>query len=98
MAKSATVVPVQVLEDLPGAARATGPMSLLLLALDWVLADCLASGQRCVLNLSFGGRFSGDLLGWFSIPESALSALEVWQAVLAMAARDCPRLREIARD
>ncbi|EOD09328.1 hypothetical protein EMIHUDRAFT_216734 [Emiliania huxleyi CCMP1516] len=55
---------------------ATGPMSLLLLALDWVLADCLSSGQRCILNLSFGGRFSGDLLGWFSIPESALSALE----------------------
>jgi subtilisin family serine protease len=62
---------------------ATGPASLFLLALDWVVSDCRSTRHRCVINLSYGGLFSGDLLGWFSIPESALRTVEA-QGILVV--------------
>ncbi|EOD36131.1 hypothetical protein EMIHUDRAFT_70871, partial [Emiliania huxleyi CCMP1516] len=101
VAKGATVVPVQVLQnivqkDSQGEVDepfASGPTSLFLLALDWIVTDFTAaaanttSGRRgCVINLSYGGKFSGDVYGWFSLPEDALAAVEAAGCVVIKAA------------
>lgn len=92
VAKHAQIVSAQVLQNLVALADgqdesvATGPVSLFLLSLEWILEDCQATAYKCVINLSYGGRFSGDLFGWFSIPESALRTVEAHGILVVKAA------------